>query len=506
MKLLSGLLSFYLVGVCCFFGVLSAEVAQVKPYTEGAVHEAYVTPSTEGGAVIRSISQQPPQPINELIPPQCHSEAIWIAGYWSWNEEIKDFIWISGLWRRVPPNHVWIPGVWKQFGSDWAWLPGFWSAQPLENLHWIADHPLDPREEPIGDAPGNGYFWMPGYWTYEADSKQFSWLAGRWVQLDPEWMYTPAYYLWRPEGYIFIPGYWDLPLELRGCPYSPVLVDRSIRDSVIYLPSLVLQPESILHWCLTHYPDYSLFLFHHFHFHSDFWKTWCCTPPWWNWEACWCFNWSDTWGLWWWWTTPGYPNPFWIGAELSTLIPPPSQKLEAWMRTVVPPAMITPWGAVSPGVLIDAIGGAAPILPSNPEKIQKIYEQVKPDLPYQEHLRPTGKRNPLSLPRPEIGESNFPKDIHVLAPPKPVRIPESYTESPKFVVPKPQTPYPVLPSPPPGYLPAVPKPYGASDSPSYERPAKRKAPSTYVPPKQGNSSSNNLPSRRTDRSSRQLGW
>jgi hypothetical protein len=129
------------------------------------------------------------------------------------------------------------------------------------------------------------------------------------------------------------------------------------------------------------------------------------------------------------------------------------------MHSVTPPTIITPWGAVTPGILIDAIGGNAPVLPENAEKIEKIYDRIRPENYALPPLKPTGQKNRISLPRPEIGESQFPKELHVVPPPKPIRIPESYVEPPTYVTPKPQAAYPVLPSPPPGYLPAVPKPF-----------------------------------------------
>jgi len=453
-----------------------SETLQVEPYKEGNVHEAYVSASTGSGTVFRSVSKAPPKPINEQSPLKCTAEAIWIPGYWAWNEELKDYIWISGVWRIPPPNHIWNPGLWKQIGNEWVWLRGFWSSEPLERIQYIQDHPMSPREEAIPIAPTNDYFWMSGYWEYDFSAKQFNWLTGKWVRLDPEWIYTPPSYLWRPEGYIFISAYWDQPLELRGCPYSPVRIDPDVRSSIVYTPSLIVQPEAIIHYCFTYYPDYAFFFIHHNYFHPDFWERWCCTPPWWNWDTCWCFSWHDTWGLWWWWTHPGYPNPHWITLELSSQLAAPSPELINWMRSVVPPTIITPWGAVAPGVLIDAIGGKAPVLPANPEKIQEIYDQINPGISNMPTLEPTGKRSLISMPRPKIGESNFPKELHAIPPSKPIRIPESPVEPPTFVIPKPRAAYPVLPSPPPGYLPAVPKPY-------YDEIRYEEYPSSYYQPR-----------------------
>ena len=46
---------------------------------------------------------EPPEPIEEL-PPEYRPDGDnvrWIPGYWAWDDERQDFLWISGLWREV---------------------------------------------------------------------------------------------------------------------------------------------------------------------------------------------------------------------------------------------------------------------------------------------------------------------------------------------------------------------------------------------------------------------
>lgn len=483
MKLMGVLLSIptiFCAGALLLSATNSAKTSQVKPYLDGPVHEAFITPSTDTGAILRAVPQQPPAPLNEQSPLKCASEAVWVPGYWSWNEELNDYIWISGTWRIAPPNLVWISGQWKQFGSEWAWLRGFWSPVSQESIQYIADRPPSSVDGEIPAAPGDDYFWVPGYWDYNPAAKQYQWLAGKWEKLDPEWIYTPPGYLWRPEGYVFVQPYWDQPFELRGCLYSPVLVETQSLNAIKYTPKLVRNPESILRWSFTHFPDYALFFTHYHRFHLDYWERWCCTPPWWNWNTCWCFNWSDTWALWWWWTHPGYQNPHWITSELSTELAPPSSELIGWMRAVEPPVIITPWGAVEQEALIKAIGGEVPIFPASKEKQQTIFERLRTEIRTGTVLEPTGTKTNISLPRPEVGETKIASKGQVSIPPKPIRIPESPVEPPIYVIPKPQSAYPVLPAPPPGYLPAVPKPF-------YEQQKNEERPPSYYRSGQGRS-------------------
>src|SRR5690242_18352860 len=70
----------------------------VEVLTRGPIHEAFASPITgevEAGLVV---AKQPPGDIEE-VPPEYRPEGddvIWIPGYWAWEEERQDFVWISG--------------------------------------------------------------------------------------------------------------------------------------------------------------------------------------------------------------------------------------------------------------------------------------------------------------------------------------------------------------------------------------------------------------------------
>ena len=74
--------------------------------TRGPVHEAFAevaAASPEPGVVI---PRQPPQPIEEQ-PPETRPEGenvVWLPGYWHWDDDRQDFLWVSGVWRAVPPG------------------------------------------------------------------------------------------------------------------------------------------------------------------------------------------------------------------------------------------------------------------------------------------------------------------------------------------------------------------------------------------------------------------
>jgi len=477
---------------CCFafFPFLNVYGQQATVYEKGPVHEAFVTASSEGGVILQSIALRPPAPVNENRPPQCHAEAIWIPGYWAWVKNIENFVWVSGVWRKPPPDHVWISGYWKQFDRGWAWVRGFWSKVPELQLNYIVDRPHEPKHEAIPQSPGNNYFWMPGYWEYDFSRREYRWLSGRWTQLDPNWVYVPAYYLWRPGGYLYIPGYWDYTLETRGCAYAAVTIPQEVRQTIIYTPTVILQPAQIIRWCYSYYPDYTCFFWHNWYFYPGFWEGWCCTPPWWDWPTCWCFPWSDTWWLWWWWTNPGFPNPPWIDDDTAMYLQPPPFELINLIDDVLPPPIIGPWGGVTPWELINLLG-PVPVMPWDPEELGRITITLTPRAP-RPPLLPGGHGGGTKiLPRPPVGEVHPPGDDHVHPPPKPPTPPPPTTHTPTpgytppgppvlppthFPTPKPPIYAPAPPPPPPVHYPQPPTYYPPPRQPHYPQPP------TYYPP------------------------
>jgi hypothetical protein len=93
----------------------------VEELTRWPVHEAFaasVSYNPELGILVRSA---PPTLIEEIPPDQRPvGESIsWIPGYWGWDDETTDFIWISGVWRNMPTGRQWTPGYWGESESQW---------------------------------------------------------------------------------------------------------------------------------------------------------------------------------------------------------------------------------------------------------------------------------------------------------------------------------------------------------------------------------------------------
>ena len=74
--------------------------------TSGPIHEAFapvITMSPQPGVVA---VKAPPEMIDETPPSQrpAGANVAWIPGYWAWDGDRDDYLWITGLWRTIPPN------------------------------------------------------------------------------------------------------------------------------------------------------------------------------------------------------------------------------------------------------------------------------------------------------------------------------------------------------------------------------------------------------------------
>src|SRR5207247_1730498 len=68
------------------------------------------------------VPQQPPDPVPETPPDQRpEGDVVWIPGYYSYDEERRDFLWVSGCWRIPPDGCKWVPGYWTSVTGGHSW-------------------------------------------------------------------------------------------------------------------------------------------------------------------------------------------------------------------------------------------------------------------------------------------------------------------------------------------------------------------------------------------------
>jgi len=211
--------------------------------TRGPVHEAFAKPVSTDPQAPLVIYQAPPAPVQEMPPVEKPDGAniVWVPGYWAWDTDRNDFIWVSGCWRNAPPNTYWVPGHWLQLDSGWEWITGFWrpviaDAQP--DIVYLPTPPsafeLDAPEAP----PTPDQIWVPGCW-YWSDG-QYIQRHGYWMASQVGWVWVPSHYAWTPRGCVFSPGHWDYDLDNRGVLFSPVYFPAGVRVQVgfVFSPGL----------------------------------------------------------------------------------------------------------------------------------------------------------------------------------------------------------------------------------------------------------------------------
>lgn len=216
--------------------------AGVQVLTRGPVHEAFaetVTFDPEPGIVVPKL---PPEAIEE-VPPEQRPEGdnvTWIPGYSAWDEEREDFLWVSGIWRDLPPGRQWMPGYWTESGSGAQWISGYWADAALTEIQYLPEPPATVEVGPNIAAPSHDHNWLPGCWIWQQN--RYAWRPGYWAPMQPDWDWVPAHYVWCPRGYVFVDGYHDYSVARRGVLFAPVYLDAGIysQRGYSYSPSTVI--------------------------------------------------------------------------------------------------------------------------------------------------------------------------------------------------------------------------------------------------------------------------
>ena len=193
----------------------------VQVLTSGPIHEAFaevVTVDPEPGIVA---PKAPPVQIEEVPPKQKpEGDVEWISGYWAWDDERNDYIWVSGIWRVAPPGRQWVPGYWNPAPDGWQWISGYWASAEAQETEYLPEPPESVEIGPSSNAPSPDHTWIPGCWLWH--SGRYAWRPGYWAIAHPDWLWTPAHYVWTPRGYIFAEGCWDYPVIRRGVLFAPI--------------------------------------------------------------------------------------------------------------------------------------------------------------------------------------------------------------------------------------------------------------------------------------------
>ncbi|WP_435010716.1 YXWGXW repeat-containing protein [Tundrisphaera lichenicola] len=215
--------------------------------TRGPIHEAFAEPIIYDPTPSPAVPKEPPPPVEETPPDQKPEGANvnWIPGYWAWDDTREDYLWISGLWRDIPPGRQWVPGYWGEAEGGFRWVPGAWTSTTQPEASYYPTPPASLEAGPNCPAPSPNSVWTPGYWDWQGD--RFTWRPGFWIDYQPDWVWVPAHYVWTPGGCLFVDGYWDWPVDRRGTPFAPVYFAPTpvARPRIAYTPTVTLVASAI---------------------------------------------------------------------------------------------------------------------------------------------------------------------------------------------------------------------------------------------------------------------
>lgn len=83
-----------------------------------------LTTSCTAGTVY--VRQAPPRAIVEVKLAKPYKAAIWVSGYWRWNQHKHKYVWVNGHWKKVKHGKTWKTGFWKQTPHGWIRVKGHW--------------------------------------------------------------------------------------------------------------------------------------------------------------------------------------------------------------------------------------------------------------------------------------------------------------------------------------------------------------------------------------------
>src|SRR5262245_4951292 len=201
---------------------LEKPMVGIEIQTRGPVHEAFAQPV--------QLRPEPGSPVPNEPPPAIPEEPAaqrpegdnvqWVPGYWQWDSERNEFIWVSGIYRDAPPGRQFVPGHWTHTEDGWVWVPGFWAPLNQNEVPYLPEPPAPLETEPSLPPPDANSFYVPGSWLYR-DSR-YVWRPGYYAPFRDGRIWMAPRYIWTPAGFIFVEGYWDYPLEDRGLLFAPV--------------------------------------------------------------------------------------------------------------------------------------------------------------------------------------------------------------------------------------------------------------------------------------------
>jgi hypothetical protein len=151
------------------------------------------------------VTEAPPAPVAEQIPPSADPSQVWRGGHWAWQGQ---WVWMGGQWMTPPqPGLTWVSGNWETRPTGWAWREGYWTmptpASPTELI--VPSAPPQPLVEYIPPTADVDVIWVGGHWAW---NNAWVWAPGGYVRnIRPGGAFTPGHWEERPgRGWVWREG------------------------------------------------------------------------------------------------------------------------------------------------------------------------------------------------------------------------------------------------------------------------------------------------------------
>lgn len=156
------------------------------------------------------VAEQPPPPRTIIVsrPPPPWPDAVWVGGYWTWNN--GQFFWVTGRWIAPRTGYVYVQPQWHRRGHQWVFIAGYYRPVSAGTwAYWSASAPPPPRVEVRPARPYSDAFWIEGHWVRE--SGRWYWRRGRWERSRPGYVYAPSRWEQRGGRWYYYRGRYDRP-------------------------------------------------------------------------------------------------------------------------------------------------------------------------------------------------------------------------------------------------------------------------------------------------------
>ena len=230
------------LGTILSLGARAAVANEVEVLTRGPVHEAFVETVAFNPRPSVVVMRECPPLIAET-PPDLKPEGAnvsWIPGYWAWDDERNDFLWISGIWRDLPYGRQWVPGYWTVCDSGYQWISGYWADANVTEIAYLPEPPQTVEAGPVGVAPSTEYVWIPGIWVWQ--HAHYAWRPASGLLRKPAGLGCPTITSGRHGGMSSSTDIGTTIWSAAGLCLRPVCFNASVytRTAYVYSPTIVI--------------------------------------------------------------------------------------------------------------------------------------------------------------------------------------------------------------------------------------------------------------------------